>query len=404
MTAIANSARTWILCLGFALFVPLGLLAKQSMATSFIATAVLLLLASGLSNPKSLAPSKPLALAFAGFAGYVAITHLFFVDCEICTTKAAGKLAMLALVLWVSASGIAAVEPDVRRKVGMALTFGLVFALILLVFELSTDSSFYRMLSGRQIDPDVPLFRYNRGTTAVVLLVWPAAAWAWAQERRGTAVGLIAISIAAAAYGDSASALVAGLLATLTAALAALAPSFALSLCLLVAGAFTAAAPWLLINLLGWIKPFADSLPPSVLDRIEIWNHGAKAVFEAPVLGQGIGIIRHLPVPDSAISGYRFLVKPPTHPHDAALQVWLELGGIGVALFGVLVWLATRGLGTLEAPWRAAGIASVAAIIFTAMVSYGLWQETWLGIIGMTALAFRALAPAPFAGWKEVGR
>ena len=392
---MAGRARIWILCTGLAVFVPLGLLAKQSMATSYIATVVLLLLAGGLANPRALMPNKPLALAFAALAVHAATTHFFLVECDACAVKAGGKLAMLALVLWAAGSGVGGLGSEARRGLGLALVGGLVVALILLVFELSTDSSFYRMLTGRQNDPDVPLFRYNRGTTALVVLAWPAAAWLWSRERRGLAVGLIAASIAAAAYGDSASALVAGVLAALVAAAAALAPAITLAIGGLAAGLFTVLVPWLLLNLLGWVQPFVEAIPPSVLDRIEIWNHGAKAVLEAPVLGHGIGIMRHLPLPDGSVTGYRHLVKPPTHPHDAALQIWLELGGVGVVLFAIIVWLVSCSIKALDAPWRAAAIAVGAGIIFTAMVSYGLWQETWLGIIGMTALAFRALAPTP---------
>ena len=390
---MAERARTWLLCVGFFVFVPLGLMAKQSMATSFIAMAVLVILAVGLRAPRMLLPNKAIAAVFVLLAIYVAVTHLFIIDCQACAAKAGGKLVMLALVLWVASSSIGVVGPEARRAVGRALTAGLFLAIALVVFELSTDSGFFRLITGRQDDPDLPLFRYNRGTTALSLLAWPAAAWLWSIEKRPWAVAMVAMTVGAAAYGDSASALVAGMLAAIAVVAAAITPAATLTAGLLITGAFTALAPWLLMNLLGWVKPSIDSIPPSVLDRIEIWNHGAKAVLEAPILGHGIGAMRHLPVLDPAISGYRHMVKPPTHPHDAALQIWLELGGIGVILFAGLVWITARSLSSLTSPWRGAAIAASAAVLFTAMVSYGLWQETWLGIIAMTVLAFRVLAP-----------
>lgn len=390
---MADRARTWLLCIGFFVFVPLGLMAKQSMATSFIALAALVILAAGARAPRTLPPNKAITAIFVLLAVYVAASHLFIIDCDACATKAGGKLAMLALVLWVASSKVGVVTSESRRAVGLALTAGLFVAGALLVFELSTDSSFLRLITGRQDDPDVPLFRLNRGTTALALLAWPAAAWLWSTGRRSRAIGLVTLAIGAAAYGDSTSALVAGLLAATAAAAAALAPMATMTTGLLIVGAFTALAPWLLLNLLGWVKPFIDSIPPSILDRIEIWNHGAKAVFDAPVLGHGIGAMRHLTVPDPSLSGYRHLVKPPTHPHDAALQIWLELGGVGVILFAALIWLVARSVAALETPWRSAAVAASAGVLFTAMVSYGLWQETWLGIIAMTALAFRVLAP-----------
>lgn len=393
MIAVAARARVWVLCAGFALFVPLGLLAKQSMATSYIAIAVLVLLASGLINPRSLMPSRLLVLAAGALAIYVAAIHLMVSTCDPCLAKAAGKLPMLGLILWAAGSTAGVLEPEDRPLVGRALIGGLAVALVILMFELSTDASFYRMLTGREDDPDVPLFRYNRGTSALVLLAWPAAAWAWSARRRGLAVGLLVLTVAAAGHGDSASALGAGLLALAVAGFAALAPVLTLNLGLMVVTVFAVLTPFIFINLLGWVRPIIDTIPPSVLDRIEIWHHGAKAVFEAPVFGHGIGVIRHLPLADQSFTGYRHLVKPPTHPHDAALQIWLELGAIGVILFAFLVWVVARGSRGLEKSWRVAALAAGAGIVFTALVSYGLWQETWLGIIGMTALGFRALAP-----------
>ena len=250
---MADRARTWLLCIGFCVFVPLGLLAKQSLATSFIAMAALVILAVAASAPRALLPNKAVAVVFALLAVYVAATHLFILDCEACAAKAGGKMAMLALVLWVASSDIGRVAPEARRAIGLALTTGLFVAIALLVFELSSDSTFFRMITGRQDDPDVPLFRLNRGTTALVLLAWPAAAWLWSIERRPLAIALVMLSIGAAAYGDSASAMVAGLLAVIAAAAAALAPTATVTVGLLIAGAFTALAPWLLLNLLGWV-------------------------------------------------------------------------------------------------------------------------------------------------------
>ena len=196
---MADRARTWLLCIGFCVFVPLGLLAKQSLATSFIALAVLVILAVAASAPRALLPNKAVAVVFALLAVYVAATHLFILDCEACAAKAGGKMAMLALVLWVASSDIGRVAPEARRAIGLALTTGLFVAIALLVFELSSDSTFFRMITGRQDDPDVPLFRLNRGTTALVLLAWPAAAWLWSIERRPLAIALVMLSIGAAA-------------------------------------------------------------------------------------------------------------------------------------------------------------------------------------------------------------
>ena len=392
MTAFAERVRVWVLGLGFGVFVPLGLLAKQSMATSFIAVAVLLLLASAIARPRALLPGRAVLWAFAALCLFVGVTHLLVIACAPCITKSASKLAMLGLVLWIASSGVVALEAPARRTVAAALILGLGLALVLLVVELSTESVVYRSLTGRQDDPDVPLFRHNRGTSALVLLAWPAAAWLWLADRRGWATGLIVLSIAAAAYGDSGSAMVASILAVAVAGAASLAPSLVFWVGVAGTGGFVLIAPLLFVSLLDWVAPVAGTLPASTLDRIEIWHRAATAVLDAPWLGHGIGVIRYLPLPPELAARYVHLVKPPTHPHDAAIQIWLELGAVGVALFAILLWFAVRPVRALAPAWRVAALASGAAMVFTALISYGLWQETWLGIIGMTVLGFRVLA------------
>ena len=397
MIKFAERARIWILCAGFGIFVPLGLLAKQSMATVYIATAVLVLVTAGVSNPRSLLPNRLVALAFAALVVYVGTTHFYLISCEPCMAVAASKLAMLGLLLWASSAGVVVLDTEARRKVGLALTLGLAAALLLLVGELSSDASIYRALSGRQNDPDVPLFRYNRGTSALVLLAWPAAAWLWSRPHQGWRWGLvlIVVSIAAAGYGDSASALVSGVIGLVVSAAAILAPSVTFFIGVSATAAFTLLSPFLFLHLLGWVQPISGDIPPSVLHRIEIWHHSAVTVLDAPLFGHGIGVSRHLPLPVDPVIPYQYLLKTSTHPHDASIQLWLELGAVGLVIFIIIVWLAIRTVRGLQGPCQVAAIGGGAAIAFTAMVSYGLWQETWLGIIGMMVLGFRVLVPSP---------
>src|SRR5690606_41888109 len=80
---------------------------------------------------------------------------------------------------------------------------------------------------------------------------------------------------------------------------------------------------------LGW-------LPYSAAQRIEIWRHIGQAIAEHPLLGIGIDGARHtLSVAPGSIEG-------APHPHTALLQIWLELGVIGVAwLVGFLLFLGS---------------------------------------------------------------
>jgi exopolysaccharide production protein ExoQ len=71
----------------------------------------------------------------------------------------------------------------------------------------------------------------------------------------------------------------------------------------------------------------------------------------------------------------------PLHPHNGILQVWLELGGIGIGLaFGPLILLIRH---AFRIPaWRSRLVqgmiaGNTAAALSVGLVSFGIWQE-WL--------------------------
>jgi O-antigen ligase len=77
----------------------------------------------------------------------------------------------------------------------------------------------------------------------------------------------------------------------------------------------------------------------------------------------------------------------PLHPHNGALQLWLELGVIG-ALIGAALMLAL-GVAASRSAAPAAGAGMLASAAVTGMLSFGLWQAWWVAslLLAMVALA-----------------
>jgi len=76
----------------------------------------------------------------------------------------------------------------------------------------------------------------------------------------------------------------------------------------------------------------------------------------------------------------------PLHPHNGALQVWLELGAVG-ALVGALIVLVVVSRLTSEAltpTARAAGLAAFATAAIEMSLSYGIWQSWWIATLWFT--------------------
>ena len=83
----------------------------------------------------------------------------------------------------------------------------------------------------------------------------------------------------------------------------------------------------------------------------------------------------------------RLRIKLPLHPHNIPLQIWLELGGIGILLYlGVLFGIG-RIIWAWHGPpvWAAALAASTASYLTVSSLSFGAWQSWWLATAWLTA-------------------
>jgi O-antigen ligase len=86
----------------------------------------------------------------------------------------------------------------------------------------------------------------------------------------------------------------------------------------------------------------------------------------------------------------------PLHPHNAAVQGWLELGVVGAAALALVLVTAVRAVAA-SAVARTDKAVCLAVFVtgFTiASLSYGIWQGWWLGALWLAA-AFTVAAARP---------
>jgi len=135
--------------------------------------------------------------------------------------------------------------------------------------------------------------------------------------------------------------------------------------------------------------------------RLDIWRFAAARIADKPWFGWGIDASR---VWDAI----------PLHPHNAVLQLWLELGVVGAAL-GALFWSHVWTLigAVAEISRSNAGVFAAVAVAYLSIggMSFGVWQEWWLalGVIAVvTCWTFAAAFPAwtppePFGDLAPLG-
>jgi O-antigen ligase len=130
-------------------------------------------------------------------------------------------------------------------------------------------------------------------------------------------------------------------------------------------------------------------LPGSHYHRLLIWKFTAERIAERPILGWGLESSKVIPGNKSRPDGLEPAL--PLHPHNAALQVWLELGVVGALIAAALAVFLGRAIRRLPTPSAVAASGCFASATVISFVSYGIWQSWWLAAM-FIAGAFSVLA------------
>lgn len=356
------------------LFLPVLALASRGAAAL---AAVAGLCALGLVAPEGIAAwrrVRGIALIFIVLVGWGLITSLWAVEPERSVLTAARLAGMFAAGLALMAAAARIAAP--RRLLG-CLVAGLAVALALTVIQFATGGELTGPFRIRPFKD--PLL--NQVENGFVLLLLPLAATLVLRRQ-----------IVAAAVVTAATAAVIFLLVG-TAAKAAFSIGIVAAVLIyfwrrrfariaaVVSVLAVLAAPLIFPPLIGVtaVQRWAESYKFSMQHRLEIWSFAGARVGERPWFGWGLDASRAIPGGNGLTPEGKLLL--PLHPHNVPLQLWLELGMPGAALFALLV--ARLWLGLAGAPWprlyaAAAGGSLVAAVV-VALGSYGVWQEWWIG-------------------------
>lgn len=132
--------------------------------------------------------------------------------------------------------------------------------------------------------------------------------------------------------------------------------------------------------------------------RFAIWDFAATRTMEQPIFGWGLGSSRVVPGAEGIAENLGSRAEAlPLHPHNALLQLWLELGipGILLALIAVVAVLTkiTRYISGRKE------LATALTVIFSATLiaelSFGIWQSWWLVFLWVLAALTIAIAGGP---------
>ena len=150
--------------------------------------------------------------------------------------------------------------------------------------------------------------------------------------------------------------------------------------------------------LMGWMLGFLsetqiESVPLSLEHRFRMWIYCWDIIIQHPIIGDGFDASRSY--------GETFFARETVdmvivslHPHNASVQIWVELGAIGAVLSSLIMFcLIPSVIAFTSDRRRAAALAGIMTMFcLFGFTTIGIWQIWWLGSIFLT-LSFLNFIP-----------
>lgn len=219
----------------------------------------------------------------------------------------------------------------------------------------------------------------------MAMLVWPATAVLWQSGGRKVALLLPVLVAVMLSFLESSAAILGLAAGGLTMLLAAGHRKVGRIILIVVTAAVLIGAPLAAKQFYAHGLHKADWLFKSAQDRVEIWNFSVRRIVERPILGWGFDDSRNIGKLHIKSEDTNRPVMP-LHPHNAPLQILLELGAVGGLISFALLWLLAARLENLPLPSRIFGQALYVATLTISCVSFGLRQNEWLTMMISAAL------------------
>jgi O-antigen ligase len=371
---------------------PLSLLSQKAVVPWLLIVAVAACAVVWRAERRLPFPDRTIAMGFAALLLWCAIASFWGFDLmgSLFLALRIGTIFTAGLMLFAIARGL---DDRVRENLGHWFLAGILVALAIMMVEIAFRFPIFELITGQRADQTNMSARLNRGATAMAMMVWPAAAVVWRRGRLWAALILCAAVVMILSQMASGAAILGAVAGGLTAALV-LTHRRAGRALLVVATIAAFAGTTLAANELAR-RDWQDAvwLEDSARHRVDIWNYTADLIAQKPLTGWGFDASRAITKARPAEHAGKWQLLP-LHPHNAPLQILLELGAVGAVIVFVLLMLLVGRIEGLSKPARVCGQALFVSTLAIACTAYGLWQNQWLAMMFSAALLIPLTSPA----------
>ncbi|AFX98636.1 O-Antigen Polymerase family protein [Candidatus Endolissoclinum faulkneri L2] len=386
-----GQAASWTAAIILISFPTVGMLTKHGMSSLGFAMAFLLWFLV-LLNKRLPWPGLPLVLPAISMLVLQAVNLVGVQFTSMGTQHWCQIAASFVLLLPLSAGEMMDTTGIDRSLVRRALVNGVIIGAIVAAVELVFDGPIHRLFEGKSSSEMISLSRYNRGIVDLVLLAIVAAGVLWMQFRRLMAIGLLAIIALISMLGISLTAHLCLLLGLITLFASIMADRLVRTVMVVLVAVQMLTAPWAANAVYEWVV--LDNVhinDMAIRHRLELWDHGGALALQRPWTGWGIDAFYRQPIDPVRLAKAKRMSKTEQHPHNFALQLWIETGGVGVLLGIAFLVAAVWRIGQLPIRVRPWATSLLVVGLLPGMVSFGIWQASYLTMASVASFALGLL-------------
>ena len=291
------------------------------------------------------------------------------------------------LVPLLSGLALAAFLPAIAmRKRALMWVLAVMLAALAMIIDLRTGLKLRELTGGRATD-----YSYNRAMVTLCVIVWPLLALLVVRKQLHLSVLLLPLPLAVWA-GASGAAGLALLVGVLVFPIARYFPAFSHAAGLGAMLVVIAISPFFgTLSKLVLGKAFHKALEGAhSSDRVDIWLSFEAVAQQKWLFGNGFGSTLNLQnaavaknIPPELVT-----LLGASHPHNAFLQLWVELGLVGAAFAAALTIVMFRAVGRASPVLRPFLLTWIAVVAGVSLVSHGAWQAWWIAAIAASAVGF----------------
>ncbi|WP_413203474.1 O-antigen ligase family protein [Rhodospirillum sp. A1_3_36] len=341
-------------------------------------------------------PSRLSAL-FLGWMGFClwALMTLNWTPVPSAGTRAALSLLAIGLgsIFCVRCLGSLA-NPPGKHRVVTILSMAMFVQAAVIILEALSGGFILPLINATIQKKNITFSNLNSGVNLGLLLTWVLIMGAFDQGRRRLAGALIIGMVLLVGLSNSESAKVALILAVAASGATLLLGRWALRLVIWGYALFLTVTPFVFSRILtdSLFREIAPHLPFSFQHRFIIWRHVSDWIMEHPFLGWGVSASRSFQDERKMLDIFqqeegwvqKSIQIMPIHPHNASLQIWLDLGVVGLVLAVLVLFLFLAVLERRQRTrWHQAGVTGlITGGLLLTVGAYSIWQG-WLLTCGV---------------------